>query len=90
MVQQLVTVPIAEIAMDCDVALRLRVGFQGPGADRWHVNTTLRVTVHDNDSAEAESYWMLVNGKGRCDVLRLPPYMADASRNAGWGVGQDA
>jgi hypothetical protein len=50
------------------------IGFQGPGTDVWHANTTLSVKVHDNDTAEAESYWVLVHGKGTCNVLRIGHY----------------
>jgi 3-phenylpropionate/cinnamic acid dioxygenase small subunit len=35
-------------------------GFQGPGTNTRHVNTTLAVRVDGSDTAEAESYWMFV------------------------------
>jgi len=50
------------------------IGFQGPGTDVWHVNTTLSVSVHDDDTAEADSYFVLVNGRQPVGVLRVGHY----------------
>ena len=36
-------------------------GFQGPGTNTRHLNTTLSVRVDGPDSAEAESYWIFVS-----------------------------
>jgi hypothetical protein len=35
-------------------------GFQGPGTNTRHVNTTLLVRVDGSDTAEAESYWLFI------------------------------
>lgn len=35
-------------------------GFQGPGSNTRHVNTTLVVRIDGSDTAEAESYWLFV------------------------------
>jgi 3-phenylpropionate/cinnamic acid dioxygenase small subunit len=42
-------------------------GFQGPGTNTRHVNTTLAVRVNESDTAEAESYWLFVG-----DTLGTP------------------
>jgi hypothetical protein len=57
----------AELKKDRDM-LR-STGFQGPDTDVWHLNTTLAVTVHDQDSAEAESYWVVVHGRNKPFIL---------------------
>jgi hypothetical protein len=62
----------AELQKDRDM-LR-STGFQGPGTDVWHLNTTLSVTVHDGDTAESESYWVLVHGKGSANIVRVGHY----------------
>ena len=49
-------------------------GFQGPGTDVWHLNTTLAVQVHDNDTAEAQSYWVLTHGKDHPAIFRVGHY----------------
>jgi hypothetical protein len=68
-----------------DRAMLRSVGFQGPGTDKWHANTTLAVTVYDNDTALAESYWILVNGKDICNVLRIGRYQDTFRRTPqGW------
>jgi hypothetical protein len=62
-------------------------GFQGPGTDVWHLNTTLSVLVHDNDTAEAESYWVLVHGRGTPQVLRIGHYHDTFRRTPqGWKI----
>ena len=63
----------AELKKDRDI---LRgTGFQGPGTDVWHANTTLSVKVHDDGkTAEAESYWLLVHGKAPVNVVRIGHY----------------
>jgi hypothetical protein len=35
-------------------------GFQGPGTNTRHVNTTLLVRVDGSDTAHAESYWLFI------------------------------
>lgn len=49
-------------------------GFQGPGSNVWHANTTLHVTLTGPASAEAESYWVLFGSKDRAEVLRIGHY----------------
>jgi hypothetical protein len=39
---------------------RRGAGFQGPGTNTRHVNTTLLVRVDGSDTAEAESYWLFI------------------------------
>jgi hypothetical protein len=62
-------------------------GFQGPGTDVWHANTTLSVKIIDDKTAEAKSYWMLVHGHGKCDVVRIG-YYNDTFRKTpeGWKI----
>jgi hypothetical protein len=45
-------------------------GFQGPGTDTRHLNTTLAVRVDGSDTAEAESYWLFI-GDGQTGQPRL-------------------
>jgi 3-phenylpropionate/cinnamic acid dioxygenase small subunit len=45
-------------------------GFQGPGTNTRHVNTTLAVRVDGSDVAEAESYWLFVGDTLGSPVLR--------------------
>ncbi|HEY6624010.1 MAG TPA: nuclear transport factor 2 family protein [Acidimicrobiales bacterium] len=45
-------------------------GFQGPGTNTRHVNTTLAVRVDGSDTAEAESYWLFVGDTLGSPVLR--------------------
>jgi 3-phenylpropionate/cinnamic acid dioxygenase small subunit len=60
-------------------------GFQGPGTDLWHLNTTLSVAVNDDDTAEAHSYWVLVRGKGEPAMYQLGHYHDKFRRTAeGW------
>jgi 3-phenylpropionate/cinnamic acid dioxygenase small subunit len=47
-------------AILADRVQRRASGFQGPGTNTRHVNTTLAVRVDGTDTAEAESYWMFV------------------------------
>jgi len=35
-------------------------GFQGPGTNTRHLNTTLAVRVDGSDTAEADSYWLFI------------------------------
>jgi len=49
-------------------------GFQGPGTDLWHLNTTLSVKVGDDDTAEADSYWVLAVGRGDPKIHLLGHY----------------
>lgn len=61
-------------------------GFQGPGTDVWHLNTTLAVKVH-GDTAEAESYWVLVHGRGHPQVMRIGHYHDTFRRTPqGWKI----
>jgi hypothetical protein len=54
---------------------RLRAeGFQGPGTNTFHVNTTLAVRVLRDDEAEAESYWLFVSGEGEPQVRKIGRY----------------
>jgi hypothetical protein len=60
-------------------------GFQGPGTDLWHLNTTLSVKVAGEDSAEADSYWVLVRGRGDPKIYKLGHYHDAFRRTAeGW------
>jgi hypothetical protein len=43
-------------------------GFQGPGTNTRHLNTTLAVRVDGSDTAEAESYWLFVSDTGTSDA----------------------
>jgi hypothetical protein len=62
----------AEIEQD---RRRLRAeNFQGPGSKTFHVNTTLAVQVHDDGTAEAQSYWLFVDGKGEPQIRRIGHY----------------
>jgi SnoaL-like domain len=45
-------------------------GFQGPGTNTRHLNTTLAVRVDGSDTAEAESYWLFI-GDGNTGEPRL-------------------
>jgi SnoaL-like domain len=49
-------------------------GFQGPGTNVWHANTTLHITVNDAQNAEAQSYWVLYGSKDKVEVLRIGHY----------------
>jgi hypothetical protein len=63
------------------------VGFQGPGTDVWHLNTTLAVTVQDNDTAIAESYWVVVHGHDKPFILRVGYYHDTFRRTPqGWKI----
>ena len=61
-------------------------GFQGPGTHTRHVNTTLAVTVHDDDTAEAESYWLFIGDTDSQPVLRAIGHYRDQFRRTdeGW------
>jgi hypothetical protein len=62
-------------------------GFQGPDTDVWHLNTTLAVTVHDDDSAQAESYWVVVHGRNKPFILRIGHYRDTFRRTPqGWKI----
>lgn len=75
----------AELKKDRDM-LR-STGFQGPGTDVRHLNTTLALTVHDNDSAEAESYWVVVHGRDKPFILRIGHYRDTFRRTPqGWKI----
>jgi hypothetical protein len=73
----------AEIEKD---RLRLRGEvFQGPGAKTFHVNTTLMVQVKSDGTAEAQSYWLFVDGKGEPQIKRLGHYHDRFRRTSeGW------
>jgi len=63
---------------------RLRgVGFQGPGTNTFHVNTTLAVRVVGEDEAEAESYWLFVSGQDPPQVQKIGRYRDRFRRTAG-------
>jgi hypothetical protein len=62
----------AELQKDRDM-LR-STGFQWPGTDVWHLNTTLSVKMHDGDTAESAPYWVLVHGKGSANIVRVGHY----------------
>jgi hypothetical protein len=66
--------------------VRLRgKGTQGPGTNTYHINTTLAVRVLDDDAAEAESYWMLMDGKGEPKITRIGHYHDSFRRTPeGW------
>jgi hypothetical protein len=49
-------------------------GFQGPGTNVWHANTTLSITIKDANNAEAQSYWVLYGSKEKVEVLRIGHY----------------
>jgi hypothetical protein len=49
-------------------------GFQGLGTKTFHVNTTLAVRVGEDGTAEAESYWIFVDGKGDPVVRKIGHY----------------
>jgi SnoaL-like domain len=49
-------------------------GFQGPGSNVWHANTTLHITLNDAINAEAQSYWVLYGSKEQVEVLRIGHY----------------
>jgi hypothetical protein len=60
-------------------------GFQGPGTDMWHLNTTLSVKVNGDGTAEADSYWVLVTGRGNPKIYKLGHYHDTFKRTAeGW------
>jgi hypothetical protein len=62
-------------------------GFQGPGTDVWHLNTTLAVRLLDENTAEAESYWVVVHGRDKPFILRLGHYHDSFRRTAqGWKI----
>jgi 3-phenylpropionate/cinnamic acid dioxygenase small subunit len=52
-------------------------GFQGPGTNTRHVNTTLAVRVDGSDTAEAESYWLFVGDTVDTPVLRAMGHYLD-------------
>jgi hypothetical protein len=47
-------------AILADRRRRRASGFQGPGTNTRHVNTTLAVRVDGSDTAQAESYWLFI------------------------------
>ena len=49
-------------------------GFQGPGTNVWHANTTLHINLLDENNAEAQSYWVLYGSKDKVEVLRIGHY----------------
>jgi 3-phenylpropionate/cinnamic acid dioxygenase small subunit len=62
-------------------------GFQGPGTNTRHLNTTLAVHVDGSDTAEAESYWLFVTGTGRAEpqISGIGCYLDTFRRTpAGW------
>ena len=50
------------------------VGYQGPGTNTWHVNTTLAVRVNDDGTADAESYWLFVESLEQTRVRSIGHY----------------
>jgi len=50
------------------------VGFQGPGSNVWHANTTLFIDVKDEANAEAQSYWVLLGSSDSVQLLRVGHY----------------
>lgn len=59
--------------------------FQGPGANTFHVNTTLAVRVLSETEAEAESYWLFVSGDSEPQVRKIGHYHDRFRRTAqGW------
>jgi hypothetical protein len=63
---------------------RLRAeGFQGPGTNTFHVNTTLAVRVRGEAEADAESYWLFVSGQGEPLVRKIGRYQDRYRRTAG-------
>jgi 3-phenylpropionate/cinnamic acid dioxygenase small subunit len=61
-------------------------GFQGPGTNTRHVNTTLAVRVDGSDTAEAESYWLFVGDTLGTPVVRSIGHYHDrfARTPGGW------
>lgn len=61
-------------------------GFQGPGTNTRHVNTTLAVRVDGSDTAEAESYWLFVGDTLGAPVVRAIGHYHDrfARTPEGW------
>jgi hypothetical protein len=77
---------VGRAAIETD-RLRLRgERFQGPSGKRFHVNTTLEVTVHGDGTAEAQSYWLFVDGEGTPPQVRRIGHYHDRFRKAasGW------
>jgi hypothetical protein len=60
--------------------------FQGRGTTTYHVNTTLAVRVHDDGTAESESYWIFVDGKGDTPKVSKIGHYHDTYRRTpeGW------
>jgi hypothetical protein len=60
--------------------------FQGPGTHTRHVNTTLLVRVGDDDTAEAESYWLFIGDTiGQPAIRSMGHYLDRFQRTeAGW------
>jgi ketosteroid isomerase-like protein len=61
-------------------------GFQGPGTNTRHVNTTLAVRVDGSDTAEAESYWLFVGDTLGAPIVRAIGHYHDrfARTPEGW------
>jgi hypothetical protein len=73
--------------MEQDRVMLRRTGFQGPGTDVWHANTTLWIKVNDDGTAEAESYWLLLHGHGKPELFRLGRYQDKFRKTAdGWKI----
>lgn len=77
---------VAGRAVIADDRQRLRRDrFQGPGTNTFHVNTTLTVRILDADNAEAESYWLFIDGKGGNPQVRKIGRYHDRFRRIGGG-----
>lgn len=50
------------------------IGFQGPGTNVWHANTTLHIKLIDAENAESQSYWVLLGSQEKTEVLRVGHY----------------
>jgi ketosteroid isomerase-like protein len=60
-------------------------GIQGPGTNTFHLNTTLVVSVGDNGTAQAQSYWLFIDGNGSPQVRHIGRYEDQFRRTAdGW------
>jgi hypothetical protein len=76
---------VGRTAIEAD-RMRLRgERFQGPASNTFHLNTTLDITVHGDGTAEAQSYWLFVDGNGAPQLRRIGHYHDRFRKTAsGW------